>query len=157
MDRVQPSYYNYQKNSNLISISYSDNHLTSYYLLHILNQKSIFPAGTARLNRFSKPLPTDVADFFKKERGSTEQIISTDGIVVTRWLDNKPVVMVPNFVGVGTENFVKRWDRRTKSFIDVNRPEVIQKYDRSMGGIDETDALIAFYKTKVAVESGLFD
>ncbi|KAG5863430.1 hypothetical protein JTB14_038123 [Gonioctena quinquepunctata] len=65
---------------------YCDNYFTSYYLLQILNQKSIFLAGTTRLNRFSKPPLTDVKDFFLKERGSTEQIISTDGIVVTRWL-----------------------------------------------------------------------
>ncbi|KAG5887631.1 hypothetical protein JTB14_030901 [Gonioctena quinquepunctata] len=155
---IEPSYSKYGQDAAVVlQLSkelepnkhklYCDNYFTSYYLLQILNQKSIFLAGTARLNRFSKPPLTDVKDFFKKERGSTEQIVSTDGIVVTRWLDNKPVVMVSNFVGVGTENLVKRWDRKTKSFIDVNRPEVIQKYP-SMGGIDETDALIAFYRTK---------
>ncbi|KAG5866326.1 hypothetical protein JTB14_010795 [Gonioctena quinquepunctata] len=48
---------------------YCDNYFTSYYLLQILNQKSIFLAGTARLNRFSKPPLTDVKDFlFERER-----------------------------------------------------------------------------------------
>ncbi|KAG5881348.1 hypothetical protein JTB14_020598 [Gonioctena quinquepunctata] len=41
---------------------YCDNYFTSYYLLQILNQKSIFLAGTARLNRLSKPPLTDVED-----------------------------------------------------------------------------------------------
>lgn len=156
---IEPSFLKYGQGAGVIlqlskklepnkHILYCDNYFTSYHLLQILNQKSIFLAGTARLNRFSKPPLTDVKDFLKKKRGSTEQIISTDGIVVTRWLDNKPVIMVSNFVGVGKEDIVKRWDKTTKSFSDVNRPEVIQKYNSSMGGIDLADALIAFYRTK---------
>ncbi|KAG5890133.1 hypothetical protein JTB14_027800 [Gonioctena quinquepunctata] len=107
---IEPSYLKYGQGAAVVlQLSkelepnkhklYCDNYFTSYYLLQILNQKSIFLAGTAR---FSKPPLTDVKDFFLKERGSAEQFISTDGIVVTRWLDNKPVVMVSNFV----------WDRK---------------------------------------------
>ncbi|KAG5897529.1 hypothetical protein JTB14_004304 [Gonioctena quinquepunctata] len=59
---------------------YCDNNFTSYYVLQILNQKSIFFADTAGLDRCSKPPLTDVKDFFSKERGSTEQVISTDGL-----------------------------------------------------------------------------
>lgn len=75
-------------------------------------------------------------------------MVSKDGIVLVNWMDNKPVVLASNFIGIGKQDEAHRWNKATKSFVKVNRPEIIQKYNASMGGIDTADALIAFYRSK---------
>lgn len=127
---------------------FCDNYFTTYHLLQILNEKGILAAGTIRTDRFCKPPITKKKDFVKKRRGTSELILSTDGIVLVNWLDNKPVTLASNFVGVGKEDTAKRWDKVTKTYVEVKRPEIIQKYNCSMGGTDKADALIAYYRSK---------
>ncbi|KAG5893477.1 hypothetical protein JTB14_031255 [Gonioctena quinquepunctata] len=77
--KIEPTYLEYGQGAAVVLLLskklepnkhklYCDNYFTSYYLPQILNQKSIFLAGTARLNRFSKPTLTDVKDLQKRER-----------------------------------------------------------------------------------------
>lgn len=41
---------------------------------------------------------------------------------------------------------VQRWDEKNKKYITVERPEVIKLYNQSMGGVDNIDQLIAYYR-----------
>jgi len=41
---------------------------------------------------------------------------------------------------------VSRWDRSKKQSISINCPEVVEMYNRSMGGVDSVDALISYYR-----------
>lgn len=51
-----------------------------------------------------------------------------------KWFDNCSVVLASNFVGVGREDEVERWEKAEGRFVKVKRPEVVKKYDKAMGG-----------------------
>ena len=67
---------------------------------------------------------------------------SRDGkVVLVKWFDNRSVVLASNFVGVGDEDEVERWEQKEGRFF--KRPEVVKKYNQAMGGVDKLDQLIS--------------
>ena len=61
---------------------------------------------------------------------------------MTKWFDKKPVVMASNYMGIGTEDNCKRWDKAPKEYVQIRRPEVIKEYNTSTGDVDTLDFLI---------------
>ncbi|XP_068084817.1 piggyBac transposable element-derived protein 3-like [Anabrus simplex] len=126
---------------------YYDNYFSSYNLLQILKNKKIYAASTIRINRFSTPPVISDNLGKKKERGYSEEFCSADGdVVVVKWFDNKGVVLASNFVGIGKEDKVKRWDKANAKYIEIPRPEIVRKYNHGMGGVDLLDQLISLYR-----------
>jgi len=121
---------------------YFDNFFSTYALFQWLKNKEIYAVGTIRINRFGNP-PLMLDKLMKnKRRGFSQEVPSQNGnIIVTKWYDNKPVTLGSNYVSIGTEDKCSRWDKKTKACIDVQRPEVIQKYNQHMGGVDKLDFL----------------
>jgi len=67
----------------------------------------------------------------KKPRGFSQEVLSDNGnLIITKWYDNKPVTLGSNYVSIGTQDICRRWDKKNKLYIDVKRPEIIQKYGR---------------------------
>ncbi|GBN67016.1 Retrovirus-related Pol polyprotein from transposon 297 [Araneus ventricosus] len=129
---------------------YFDNYFNSYNLLQILKSKSINAAGTARLNRFSKPPLSSDKECRTKGRGFSQEITSLDGdVALVKWVDNRSVVLASNFLGINKEDEVQRWSKESKSFIKVKRPEIVRRYNSGMGGVDLLDQLIALYRTNI--------
>ena len=78
-------------------------------------------------------------------RGSMDSQISKSGeVAVVRWNDNKCVNVASTFVGIGTVEKVRQWNKKDKEFIEVDRPEAIKVYNDYMGGVD-MDFLISLY------------
>ncbi|XP_056116469.1 piggyBac transposable element-derived protein 3-like [Rhinichthys klamathensis goyatoka] len=127
-----------------------DNYFTTYNVLEVLAEKKIHAAGTARLCRFANPpLKTD-KEMSKKTRGNHDEVRSRDGkVVLVKWFDNRSVVLASNFVGVGDEDEVERWDKKERQFEKVKRPEVVKKYNGGMGGVDKLDQLISLYRIDI--------
>lgn len=123
-----------------------DNYFSSYTLFLGLTEKKIFAAGTIRLIRFQTPPLMSDREIKKKGRGFSDEVVSEDNIVITKWLDNKPVYMASNFIGKGSEDKVRRWEKKTSEYIEVNRPQVIREYNHGMGGVDLLDQLISQYR-----------
>lgn len=42
---------------------------------------------------------------------------------------------------------MKRYDKKEKCYITINRPEIVRKYNQSMGGVDKHDQLVSFFRT----------
>lgn len=110
---------------------YFDTYFSSYQLFQILKQNKIAAASTVRINRFFKPSLICDKDLKKKERGYSDEIISADGdVIFTKWLDDRPVVLASNFVGIGGQDNVRRWDKKSSSYVSVTRPNVVRQYNR---------------------------
>lgn len=82
----------------------------------------------------------------KKSRGFAEEMVSSDGVSLVRWLDNKPVSLASNFDGIDPITNVLRYDRKAQAKIDIPRPAVITMYNQSMGGVDKMDMLVSIYR-----------
>ncbi|KAK3517802.1 hypothetical protein QTP70_018965 [Hemibagrus guttatus] len=85
----------------------------------------------------------------KRGRGNHDQFRSRDGkVVLTKWFDNRTAVMASNFVGAGKDQ-VERWDQQRRSFVKIQLPEVVMRYNQAMGGVDKLDQLISLYRTDI--------
>ncbi|KAL2096765.1 hypothetical protein ACEWY4_005972 [Coilia grayii] len=86
----------------------------------------------------------------KKGRGSHDEVRSRDGkVVLVKWFDNRSVVLASNFVGVGEEDEIERWEQKAGEFVKIKRPEIVKLYNESMGGVDKFDQLISLYRTTI--------
>lgn len=126
---------------------YFDNYFSSYPLLEILKEKGINAGGTIRVDRFAKPPLLSDKEMAKKGRGYAECVVSENKkVVVVNWHDNKCVRLASNFVGIGTSDTAKRWEKKLKKHVDVSRPEIVSLYNAGMGGVDLLDQLISYYR-----------
>lgn len=125
---------------------YFDNYFLTYQLFKVLQQKKIFAAGTVRINRFGKTNLISDKEANKKQRGYSQEISSTAGIALVKWMDNKPVILASNFIGIGQTDVVERWSKKEKKMVNVTRPEIVCRYNSSMGGVDLFDQLISYYR-----------
>lgn len=124
---------------------YFDNFFSNYNVLQFLRHKFIYATCTARKDRFKKPPFTSDKEMV---RGSMEEIISDDGeIIMTKWFDNKAVHLASNFMGLGAVDNCRRWNKPTKEYVNVSRPEVVEKHNLNMGGVDKLDCMISLYRT----------
>ena len=127
-----------------------DNWFTTLNLLLYLKDLGIVSCGTIRANRLRGcPLQTK-KELKKSGRGSLDFRSDADsGIIVAKWLDNKPVHIASNFVGVEPMGTVERWCQKSKERKKIQCPQMILAYNNGMGGVDLADMLIALYRIKV--------
>lgn len=85
-------------------------------------------------------------DILALGKGTSYEITSKLEISLLKWCDNKPINMGSNFITSGTPENVIRWDKKNKRHIEVERPEVIKLYNKSMGGVDKHDQLVSYYR-----------
>ena len=124
-------------------VIFFDNFFTSYSLLCELQQKGFRAIGTIcdnRTNRCSLKTPKQVE---KMTRGSYDHRfeVNDEGLIV-RWRDNKAVGIASNFDTILLEVLVQRWSNESKSCIPIVQPDVIQMYNKYMGGVDHHDWLL---------------
>ncbi|KAF2881117.1 hypothetical protein ILUMI_25065, partial [Ignelater luminosus] len=60
-------------------------------------------------------------------------------IVAVRWFDNKDVTMASNFVAIGPVDKVRRWDKKQRSHIFIERLAIFRLYNKSMGRVDNSE------------------
>lgn len=131
---------------------YHDNYYTAIPLMVHLAKEGIYSLGTIRRNRLPNcKLPTE-ASMKKVERGTSHEFVaSVDGVDISSllWKDNKYVTLLSSFAGTHPEISVKRYDRKKKETVQVKCPNVIQQYNRHMGGVDLLDSLMGRYKISI--------
>ena len=74
---------------------------------------------------------------------------STDnnsGIIMVKWVDNSVVQLVSNFCGIEPMSKILRWCKKDKLHKDTPCPAIVIQYNKSMGGVDLADMLIALYR-----------
>ena len=110
----------------------------------------MFYVGTVRSNRLKGVTLKTEKELKKEGRGTSDsQVEEREKLIVVRWYDNKSVDILSSYVGVNPQDQVRRWDKASKSHVQVNRPSIIEEYNKFMGGIDLLDSLTSLYKQKI--------
>ena len=117
---------------------YIDNYFNSPLLQFELLQKNIFSAGTVRANRKHLSKAPQVKPDKAMERREV-QSFEAEGIRFVKWMDNKAVLMLSNFISVHPLKEVKRRKKGTSSSEIVSCPAVIEQSNNHMGGVDIMD------------------
>jgi len=126
---------------------FADNFFSNFAMIEKLKEKDLFYVGTINSNRIhGAPLKTEKV--LKAEgRGSYDSVVeTTTNISLVRRFDNKCVTVVSSFIGAEPHDDVRRYDRKQKEHISVQRPHVISAYNESMGGVDLLDMMCSLYK-----------
>lgn len=88
-----------------------------------------------------------VFDILWKPRGYIEEVLSKKNYtVMVRRFDNRVVNMASNIVGIGNHETVRRWDKTSKEYCDINNPEVIKMFNSSMVCVDRVDFFLGLYR-----------
>eukprot|EP00105_Crassostrea_gigas_P041980 XP_019926128.1 PREDICTED: piggyBac transposable element-derived protein 3-like [Crassostrea gigas] len=129
---------------------FADNYFTSLPLVKALQDRSLWYVGTVRSNRPKGCILKSEKELKKEGRGSVDFKVETScNIIALRWFDNKSVDVVSSYVGLKSIGEVRRWDKKAKQFIIVKRPNIIETYNKLMGGVDLLDSLVSLYKQKM--------
>jgi len=109
--------------------------------------RDIHYTGTVRNGRLPDCPLKDDKSLAKQGRGSYDVCTLNDPkLVAVRWFDNRSVTIASTFVGPLPVQKVRRWDKTSKSYVQIDRPFIVDQYNRSMGGVDMLDAFVAQYR-----------
>jgi len=133
---------------------YTDNWFTSLPLVIRLKERGIYHAGTLRSDRYPKnnvdPLWKTEKELKESGGGSYDSVVEKKrGIALVRWYDRKLIHLVSTYSGTLPLGTCKRWKPTDNKKVDVNRPSVVEEYNRSMGGVDKMDMLLELYRINI--------
>ena len=152
-------YWSYYENSTWLHCTGDDwsdkelffsNWFNSYKLINVLTSHGISATGTVNVDRVGNAPMISKKELGRKDR---ETIVSCQetktGICITQWLDNGPVAVISNIYGITKGDQVKRWSKKTKSYVYMTRPKCVERYSKHMGGIYQLDSLVAVYRINI--------
>lgn len=131
------------------SCLYFDRYFTTHKLVHMLaEEKKILSTGTLMRNQVPKTID-NVKDISNEARGTSAQYVREDQkLIVTQWLDSRPITMLSSECGKFPLNTCKRWIKADKHRKELPLPACIANYNNYMGGVDLADRMIAYYRIK---------
>ncbi|KAL0160110.1 hypothetical protein M9458_043835, partial [Cirrhinus mrigala] len=109
---------------------YADNYFTCVPLVVKLLERGIHYVGTVRQVRLPNCNLEDEKSLKKKGRGSFDVRVEGNH----------------NHNHLRCQMKIQRWDKATKTIIDVERPYIVGTYNKHMGGVDLLDSFAAKYK-----------
>lgn len=131
-----------------------DRYFTSIPLLDAPIEK-MYVCGTIMKSRLPKQSKLKGDGEMKKlGRGSIDQTVRSDAsVVLVKWFDIRPVVAASTILQKDPVTSCTRWCRKTKQYIEVERPDIITKYNAYMGGVDNLDRCISMYRSKAKTKN----
>ena len=130
---------------------FMNNWFSTLPLLSELKTMLILSIATFCSNRFGGcPLMSE-KDLKKCGRGWFDYRTDYNtGTHLLKWFDNKCVVIGLSYVGVECTNTIERYNLAQKQKkVKIDCPDMVSQYNRSMGGVDLADILIALCRTNI--------
>ena len=116
---------------------YFDNYFTSVPLLEYLKENGVDACGTVRA--VCKALPVGPENDL--DCGEADYRVSEDGLVLFKWQDNKPVLVLSNFHGAELSSVQRT--QKDGSKLELPCPVAVRDYNQNMEGVDKADMLCA--------------
>ena len=116
---------------------YFDNYFTSVPMLEYLKENGVDACGTVRAVR--KALPVGLENDL--DRGEADYRVSKDGLILFKWQDNKPVLVLSNLHGAEMSSVHRTQKDGSKR--ELPCPVAVRDYNQNMGGVDKADMLCA--------------
>ncbi|KAK9729882.1 Transposase IS4 [Popillia japonica] len=115
-----------------------------------LDEKGFYATGTIRENRTAKCLLETTKQIAKRDRGWFDAAYDKNSSIrMVRWNDNAVVTVASNIEEVEPIGNIKRYSRKEKREVQVKQPNIIEKYNSHMGGVDLHDNAIANYRIRI--------
>lgn len=133
---------------------YFDNYYTTVPLMVYLAENGILALGTVRRNRIPNNKLPDEKMLKKEKRGTSfEYVANINSVDISAivWKDNKIVTLLSTFAGQQPIDQAKRFDRKLKQNVFIERPFVVKQYNIHMGGVDLLDSIIG--RNKIILKS----
>ena len=122
----------------------ADNFFSSVQLIEKLLESGIHYTGTVRKNRLPGCDLKSDKTLEAEGRGTFDSRVEVGRkIIAVRWMDTKCVTLLSSHTGVDPTENVNRWDKKTKTFKPVPRPQIVKLYNHYMGGVDYLDRMCA--------------
>lgn len=128
------------------SCLYFDRYFNTIPLLDRLGEMQLHGTGTIMLNRVHNHKKLDLKKDSSMKRGDIVQFTSKD-VALVKWKDNRAVLMASNCTGGNQTSTIPRWDKKSKTFVQVTAPDIVLNYNQNMGGVDVLDQLLEYYRT----------
>uniref|UniRef100_A0A672YBL4 PiggyBac transposable element-derived protein domain-containing protein n=2 Tax=Sphaeramia orbicularis TaxID=375764 RepID=A0A672YBL4_9TELE len=130
-------------------ILYTNNFYTSPALFTELSRKNIRCCGTIRKNHISVP-QTQTNELPKKTERGDMRWIRSGNLLFVKWMDTREVTMCSTVHQAYSGQTVKRkvkeagvWENKS-----IPAPDSIVDYNKNMGGVDLSGALITLYSVR---------
>lgn len=126
---------------------YADNYFTGVPLILKFLERVIHYCGNSEAGTLPNCNLEDEKSLKKNGRGSFDvRVEENHNICTVKWYDNRAVTLVSSFAGPEPVQKSQRWDKATKTIIDVEKPDIVGTYNKHMGGVDLLDSFAAKYK-----------
>lgn len=127
-----------------------DNLFTNQNLLNFCRANCYNGTGTMRVDRLPKNSSLTPKKSFSKVRGTYEsEIDKANGIQYIRWMDNSVITVASTSHGVNPVALVRRYSKKEKKYVYVNRPNAVGIYNKNMGGTDLADENISRHRISI--------
>ena len=99
--------------------------------------KEVAATGTVKANQSENAPLQDLGKMIKEIRGTSDVVTDISScITAVRLKDNKVVNALSKFTGNEPIKSVKRFFKKQNKRVDIEQPNIIDIYNKSMGGVD---------------------